>query len=298
MGTGKSTVGRRVAATLGRPFLDSDELIEQATGRTVRQIWRTDGESAFRILETDALRGALASEPPAVIAAAGGVVLSAANRDALNDADATVVWLSADPEVLMVRREPQDTSYVGELWHTDTTMVPEPPMGAILYGIDVPPYGGDTMFANQYLAYEGLSPTMKRLLEGLRAVHSDIGTAGPHLGKNKERSTKYRDDAAWRETRNTHPIVRTHVETGRKCLFVNASYTVGIEGMTDAEGKALLGFLLEHGHRPEFTFRFRWQKGSIAFWDNRSTKHIALGDTGPFRRLMRRVQVGGGGVPV
>ena len=103
MGTGKSTVGRRVAATLGRPFLDSDELIEQATGRTVRQIWRTDGESAFRVLETDALRGALASEPPAVIAAAGGVVLSAANRDALNDADATVVWLSADPEVLINR---------------------------------------------------------------------------------------------------------------------------------------------------------------------------------------------------
>jgi len=103
MGTGKSTVGRRVAATLGRPFLDSDELIEQATGRTVRQIWRTDGESAFRVLETDVLRRALASETPAVIAAAGGVVLSAANRDALNDADATVVWLSADPEVLITR---------------------------------------------------------------------------------------------------------------------------------------------------------------------------------------------------
>ncbi len=206
--------------------------------------------------------------------------------------------VSADPEVLMVRREPGDTSYVGELWHTDTTMVAEPPMGAILYGIDVPPYGGDTMFANQYLAYEALSPTMKRLLEGLRAVHSDIGTAGPHLGKNAGRSTKYRDDEAWRETRNTHPIVRTNRETGRKCLFVNASYTVGIEGMTAAEGKALLDFLLEHGNRPEFTFRFRWQKGSIAFWDNRSTKHIALGDTGPFRRLMRRVQIGGAGAPV
>lgn len=206
--------------------------------------------------------------------------------------------VSEDPEVLMVRREPGDTSYVGELWHTDTTMVAAPPMGAILYGIDVPAYGGDTMFANQYLAYEALSPTMKRLLEGLRAVHSDIGTAGPHLGKNKGRSTKYRDDDAWRETRNTHPIVRTNPETGRKCLFVNASYTVGIEGMTAAEGKALLDFLFEHGNRPEFTFRFRWHKGSIAFWDNRSAKHIALGDTGPFRRLMRRVQIGGGGVPI
>ncbi len=203
-----------------------------------------------------------------------------------------------DPEVVMVRREPGDISYVGEDWHTDTTMCAEPPMGAILYGIDVPPYGGDTMFANQYLAYDALSPTMKKLLDGLRAVHSDIGIAGPQASRNKLRSTKNRDDDGWRETRNTHPIVRTNPETGRKCLFVNASYTVGIEGMTAAEGKALLDFLLEHGHRPEFTFRFRWQKGSIAFWDNRSAKHIALGDTGPFRRLMRRIQVGGAGVPV
>jgi taurine dioxygenase len=199
-----------------------------------------------------------------------------------------------DPEVVMVRREPGDLSYVGEDWHTDTTMCAEPPMGAILYGIDVPPYGGDTMFANQYQAYDALSPTMKKLLEGLRAVHSDIGIAGPQASRNKLRSTKNRDDDGWRETRNTHPIVRTNPETGRKCLFVNASYTVGIEGMTAAEGKALLDFLLEHGHRPEFTFRFRWQKGSIAFWDNRSTKHIALGDTGPFRRLMRRIQISGG----
>ena len=207
------------------------------------------------------------------------------------------VTVNEDPEVVMVRREPGDISYVGEDWHTDTTMCAEPPMGAILYGIGVPPYGGDTMFANQYLAYEALSPTMKTLLNGLRAVHSDIGIAGPQASRNKLRSTKNRDDDAWRETRNSHPIVRTHPETGRKCLFVNASYTVGIEGMTATEGKALLDFLLEHGNRPEFTFRFRWQKGSIAFWDNRSTKHIALGDTGPFRRLMRRIQVGGGGVP-
>ena len=115
-----------------------------------------------------------------------------------------------DPEVVMVRREPGDLSYVGEDWHTDTTMCAEPPMGAILYGIDVPPYGGDTMFANQYLAYEALSPTMKKLLDGLRAVHSDIGIAGPQASRNKLRSTKNRDDDGWRETRSTHPIVRTN----------------------------------------------------------------------------------------
>jgi taurine dioxygenase len=110
---------------------------------------------------------------------------------------------------------------------------------------------------------------------------------------NAKRSTKVREDAAWRETVAVHPVVRTHPETGRKLLFVNASYTVGFEGMTDAESKPLLGYLLEHGHRPEFTCRFRWRPGSIAFWDNRCTKHIAVHDAGPHRRLMRRVQIAG-----
>jgi taurine dioxygenase len=198
-----------------------------------------------------------------------------------------------DHEIVMVRREPGDTGYVGEDWHADTTMCAEPPMGAILYGIDVPPYGGDTMFSNQYLAYEALSDGMKKMLAGLRAVHSDIMVAGPQAGKNKGRSTKHRDGTDWRETRNSHPVVRTNTETGRKMLFVNKSYTVGFEGMTETESRPLLDFLFEHGNRPEFTFRFRWEKGSIAFWDNRSAKHIALGDTGPFRRLMRRIQICG-----
>ncbi len=198
-----------------------------------------------------------------------------------------------DPEIVVIRREPHDKSVVGEEWHADTTMCAEPPMGAILYGMEVPPYGGDTLFANQALAYEALSPGMKRLLEGLRAWHSDRKVAGPQAGKNAVRSTKVREDEAWRETRNLHPVVRTHPETGRRMLFVNHSYTTGFEGMTEAESKPLLDFLLEHGHRPEFTFRFRWRPGSVAFWDNRSTKHMALNDTGPFRRVMRRVQVAG-----
>ncbi len=198
-----------------------------------------------------------------------------------------------DPEIVMVRREPGDTGYVGEDFHADTTMSPEPPMGAILYGIDVPPYGGDTMFANQYLAYEALSDGMKKMnfSSGSPLAASVAGRS--QAGKNKGRSTKHRDGPDWRETRNSHPVVRTHPETGRKMLFVNASYTVAFEGMTEKESRPLLDFLLEHGNQPEFTFRFRWQKGSIAFWDNRSTKHIALGDTGPFRRLMRRIQISG-----
>ena len=199
----------------------------------------------------------------------------------------------ADPEVVEIRREPNDASIVGEEWHSDTTMMAEPPMGAILYALEVPPYGGDTLFASQYLAYEALSDTMKKVLAGLRGIHSDRRVAGPKPGHNERRSTKVREDAEWRETVNTHPVVCTHPETGRKMLFVNHSYTVGIDGMSEAEGRGLLDFLLEQGHRPEFTCRFRWSAGSIAFWDNRCTKHLALNDTRGFRRLMRRVQIAG-----
>jgi len=201
--------------------------------------------------------------------------------------------MQEDDEIVMVRREPGDQHIVGEEWHADTTMVEAPPMAAILYAIEVPPYGGDTCFANQYLAYETLSPGMQRLAEGLRAVHSDRMVAGPQAGRNAYRSTKVREDAGWRETVSTHPVIRTHPETGRKLLFINHSYTVGFDGMTEAESRPLLDYLLEHGHRPEFTCRFRWEKGSVAFWDNRSVKHLAVHDAGPHRRLMRRVQICG-----
>ena len=199
----------------------------------------------------------------------------------------------ADPEVVMIRREPGDTKIVGEDWHTDTTMMAEPPMGAILFAIETPPYGGDTLFSSQTLAYDALSDGMKRLVGGLRAVHTDRLVAGPAARMNERRSTKVREDDAWRETVSVHPVVRTHPETGRKCLFVNASYTVGFEGMTEEESRPLLTFLMEHGNRPEFTCRFRWTKGAVAFWDNRCVKHLAVNDAQPFRRLMRRVQIAG-----
>lgn len=201
--------------------------------------------------------------------------------------------LGPDPEIVTIRREPGDTRIVGEDWHADTTMMPEPPMGAILVALEAPPYGGDTLFASQYLAYEALSGGMKALLAPLRAVHSDRLVAGPQAGLNALRSTKVREDADWRETVSVHPVVRTHPETGRKCLFVNRSYTTGFEGLSEAESRPLLEYLLEHGHRPEFTCRFRWGQGSVAFWDNRCVKHLAVNDTWAFRRIMRRVQIAG-----
>jgi len=198
-----------------------------------------------------------------------------------------------DDEIVMIRREPGDQHIVGEDWHADTTMMEEPPLGAILYALDVPPYGGDTLFANQYLAYDTLSGGMKKMLSGLRAVHTDRLVAGPVANRNAYRATKVRQGEDWRETVNLHPVVRTHPETGRQLLNVNAAYTVGFEGMTEEESRPLLDYLLAHGHRPEFTCRFRWQNGSVAFWDNRAVKHLAIHDAGPYLRVMRRVQIAG-----
>ena len=200
----------------------------------------------------------------------------------------------ADPEIVNINRLPGDTYIVGEDWHSDTTMTPEPPMGAILYALACPPYGGDTLFASQYRAYEALSDGMKKLIAPLKGLHSDRMVAGPAVAKRDAgRTTKTRTDDAWRETVSAHPVVVTHPETGRKLLYVNHSYTVGFEGMTEEESKPLLSYLLEQGHRPEFTCRVRWAAGSVAFWDNRVCKHLAVHDAGPFKRIMRRIQICG-----
>ena len=203
-------------------------------------------------------------------------------------------FIKEDPEVVTIVREPGDARIVGEQWHSDTTMAPEPPMGAILAALEVPEYGGDTVFANQYLAYAALSDGMQDMLSNLRAVHSDRMVAGPAAAAlSDNRATKARTGPQWSETCTTHPVVRTHPETGRKCLFVNRSYTVGFESMTEAESRPLLDWLLEWGHQPEFTCRFRWRQGSVAFWDNRCTKHIAVDDVRDARRVMRRIQISG-----
>ena len=197
------------------------------------------------------------------------------------------------PDIVRIHRMPGDRKIVGEDWHADTTCMTEPPSGAVLLAVDVPPFGGDTLFANQYLAYESLSDGMKERLRNLTAVHSDIRVAGPQAGRNKDRSTKVREDEAWRENVAHHPVVRTHPETGRKGLFINRSYTQHFLGMTPEESRPLLDFLWEHATRPEFTCRFRWENGSVAVWDNRCTLHIAVNDVWEFPRLMHRVQMTG-----
>jgi taurine dioxygenase len=206
--------------------------------------------------------------------------------------------LDDHPEVMPVVKEAEDhASYnFGGTWHSDVTFYEKPALGSILYALDVPPYGGDTMFANQYMAYESLSDGMKEMLGGLTAIHNASHAYG-RGGRNDRRdaaatprSMKVRtgDDA---EAEVEHPVVRTHPETGRKSLFVNHVFTRRFKGWTREESLPLLQFLYDHAVRPEFTCRFRWRKGSIAFWDNRCVQHYALNDYHGHRREMHRVTV-------
>ena len=201
--------------------------------------------------------------------------------------------LPGHPEILPVLKEPEATENIGGVWHSDVTYLPEPALGSILYALEVPPAGGDTMFASQYRAYESLSDGMKEMLEGLRAIHSsDLFTNKARRdAANATRTTKL---AEVNETiESSHPVIRTHPETGRKCLFVNRPFTRRIDGWTAEESRPLLDYLYEQAARPEFTCRFRWRQGSIAFWDNRCTQHYALNDYQGYRRTMHRVTLEG-----
>jgi len=199
------------------------------------------------------------------------------------------------PEITPILKREEDRVNFGGLWHSDTVYQQEPPMGTILYGLEIPPYGGDTEFANQYLAYEALSAPLRAFLDGLTAVNMS--------GKGAVQKT--RSDAIERasaglkgdELVSRHPVVRTHPETGRKALYVNAAHTTQFEGMSEEESQPLLEFLFRHQVKPEFTCRFRWEKGSLAFWDNRCAQHNPINDYHGFRRLMHRVTLAGD-VPV
>ncbi|MFT6580579.1 MAG: taurine dioxygenase [Alphaproteobacteria bacterium] len=198
-----------------------------------------------------------------------------------------------DKEMVYLLRRPGDPSVAGETWHADTTMMERPPMGAILYALETPDYGGDTLFSNQYMAYDALSDGMKLMLDGVSAVHSDSRIAGPKSTVNAKRSSQVRADDEWRPTINAHPVVRVHPETGRKLLFVNSIYTMHLEGMSEAESAPILNYLYGHLQRPEFTCRFAWRPGSIAFWDNRCTQHLAIHDNHDCVRHMQRTQIAG-----
>ncbi len=195
------------------------------------------------------------------------------------------------PQIAEVRKEAHQTTNIGGGWHTDHSYDQIPAMGSILLARETPNEGGDTLFASMYHAYDALSDGLKVTLNGLKALHSSrrafgYGSRGAdnegRIG-NPELATQ---DAI-------HPVVIRHPETGRNALYVNPTFTIGIDGWTEEESKPLLDYLYWHAAKPEFTCRFRWAKGSVAFWDNRATWHYALNDYTGHRRLMHRITLEG-----
>ena len=195
------------------------------------------------------------------------------------------------PEIIPVLKLEHERVNFGGIWHSDTAYLDRPPMASMLIAREVPPAGGDTLFANMYQAYDTLSDGMKRLLEGLSAVNS---SAAADVSRTRE--DRLRDSAradAKREYVATHPVVRVHPETGRRALYVNVAHTLRFEGMTAEESAPLLQYLYRHQVRPELTCRFRWQPGSLAFWDYRCTQHHAVNDYQGHRRLLHRITLAG-----
>ncbi len=202
-----------------------------------------------------------------------------------------VQGMEGHPEVMEIIKEPQDRTNFGGGWHSDMSFLREPSIGSILYALEVPEYGGDTLFASQYAAYEALSDGLKRTLEGLNAVHSAGREYSPGGHSAQKRASMSVVEAEGQIGEFVHPVVKVHPETGRKALYVNPAFTMKFEGWSTRESKPLLDYLFNHARYEGFTCRFRWEKGSVAFWDNRAVWHFALNDYPGQRRHMRRVTV-------
>lgn len=195
------------------------------------------------------------------------------------------------PEIIEILKTEDDTINFGCHWHSDTAYMDKPSLGTMLYALETPESGGDTLFANMYQAYDALSDGMKRMLDGLRAFNSseqkDLGGRAQKMAELNALKDTYVEGSEALE--HFHPVVRTHPETGKKSLFVNGSHTVHFEGMSEEESKPILDYLIAHMKKPEFQCRFRWAPGSIAFWDNRCTQHLAINDYNGKRRRMHRI---------
>ncbi|MBT4108780.1 MAG: taurine dioxygenase, partial [Pelagibacterales bacterium] len=198
-----------------------------------------------------------------------------------------VKGLESFPEITPILKKETDVNNFGGIWHSDTTYQDEPPKGTMLYALEVPEFGGDTEFSNQYLAYENLSEKMKLFLEKQKAVNIS--------GKGKV--TKTRSDVMKHssvglksdELEAIHPVVRTHPETKKKSLYINEAHTTNFVGMTVEESTPILEFLFKHQIKSEFTCRFKWKKGSVSIWDNRCSIHNPINDYHGSRRLMHRI---------
>jgi taurine dioxygenase len=198
------------------------------------------------------------------------------------------------PEIAVLRKEADQTENIGGAWHTDQSYDHAPAMGSILVARQLPPEGGNTLFASMYAAYEALSPAMKEKLAPLKAVHSAKHIFGKGAFYNQERGDRIGNaDAADALEDSVHPVVITHPLSGKKALYVNIAYTTQIIGWTPEATRTFVAEMFVHATQPQFVYEFVWRPGSIAFWDNRSTWHYAKNDYQGHRREMHRITLEG-----
>ncbi|MFV0297443.1 MAG: TauD/TfdA dioxygenase family protein [Hyphomicrobiaceae bacterium] len=197
------------------------------------------------------------------------------------------------PQIAEVRKEAHQKSNIGAGWHADHSYDEAPALGSILLAREVPAYGGDTQFADLALAYDHLSDGLKATLKSLRAVHSSRHVFGKDSRRTKDLKDRLGNEELATQD-SIHPVVIRHPDSGREVLFVNPGFTIRFDGWTAEESKPLLDYLYRHAQQAEFTYRFHWEKGSIAFWDNRRTWHQALNNYQGMRRIMHRITIEGG----
>ena len=201
-----------------------------------------------------------------------------------------VTGIDGFPDIIEVKKLPHETMNFGGIWHSDTVYLERPPMGSMLVAREIPPTGGDTEFANMYLAWDRLPAELRELIEPLRAVNrSDLAAV------SKTRSDRVADEKLPANVayRSEHPAVRTHPETGRKALFVNIAHTSQFVGMTEAESEPILQTIFAHQVQPEFIWRLKWSPGMITLWDNRCLLHNPINDYHGHRRVMHRITLEG-----
>ncbi len=201
--------------------------------------------------------------------------------------------LEGHPEIyslsnIVENGKPRGRANAGQYWHSDLTYEECPSLGSIMFALEVPEVGGDTLFSSMAFAYETLSGTLKSMLEGLTAVHHFAHA----FGAWNKTSPEVAKDVLDARPPVEHPVVRVHPESGRKCLYVNPGFTVGIKGMNDEENEAILGFLYRHATRPEVVYRHKWRQGDVVMWDNRALMHCGISDYDQSqRRLMHRTTI-------
>ena len=268
--------------------------LQQLTGAIGARITGADIRNAEDVA---AIRQAFIDH--AVVTVAGQDAVSPDDHIAFAEAFGTInvnrffKAVESHPKVAEVLKEPDQKAAIGEDWHTDHSYDSEPAMCSILRAIELPPHGGDTCFVSMYAAYDALSDRFKEMLDGMHAWHSSRHAFGAASADHESTKTGRigNADKATQDTR--HPIVITHPLSGRKALYVNPGFTIGIDGMTSAEGDAILQFLYAHCKNPDFQCRVSWQQGDLTMWDNRATWHKAVNDYHGYRRYMHRITVEG-----